>query len=144
MKRLRNHVNKLFEDIPESPRKNTIKQEVLKDLEEKAEEDAKNKAIVEFGNIDDLTKELDINQPPQKKSRRMTKLYLEYSIWGSILIIALFISLHFYYAPNVIWFIYPTFAVLCWPLTMYFKWMKMKKGWDKGSGTISRGDGLKG
>ena len=153
MKRLRNHVNKLFKDIPESPRKNTIKQEVLKDLEEKvfdlmgqgkAEEDAKNKAIVEVGNIDDLTKELDITQPPHKKSRRMTKLYLEYSIWGSILIIALFISINFYYAPNVIWFIYPTFAVLCWPLTMYFRWMKMKKGWDKGSGTMSRGDGLKG
>ena len=153
MKRLRNHVNKLFKDIPESPRKNTIKQEVLKDLEEKvfdlmgqgkAEEDAKNKAIVEFGNIDDLTKELDLTQPPHKKSRRMTKLYLEYSIWGSILIIALFISINFYYAPNVIWFMYPTFVVLCWPLAMYFKWMKMKKVWDKGSSTMSRRDGLKG
>ena len=153
MKRLRKHVNKLFKDIPESPRKNTIKQEVLKDLEEKvfdlmgqgkAEEDAKNKAIVEFGNIDDLTKELDLTQPPHKKSRRMTKLYLEYSIWGSILIIALFISINFYYAPNVIWFMYPTFVVLCWPLAMYFKWMKMKKVWDKGSSTMSRRDGLKG
>ena len=153
MKRLRNHVNKLFKDIPESPRKNIIKQEVLKDLEEKvfdlmgqgkAEEDAKNKAIVEFGNIDDLTKERDITQPSHKKSRRMTKLYLEYSIWGSILIIALFILINFYYAPNVIWFIYPTFTVLCWPLTMYFRWMKMKKGRDKEAGTMSRGDGLKG
>jgi len=153
LKRLRKHVNKLFKDIPESPRKNTIKQEVLKDLEEKvfdlmgqgkAEEDAKNKAIVEFGNIDDLTKELDLTQPPHKKSRRMTKLYLEYSIWGSILIIALFISINFYYAPNVIWFMYPTFVVLCWPLAMYFKWMKMKKVWDKGSSTMSRRDGLKG
>ena len=153
LRRLRNHVNKLFKDVPESPRKNVIKQEVLKDLEEKvfdlmgqvkAEEDAKNKAIVEVGNSDDLTKERDITQTPHKKSRRMTKLYLEYSIWGSILIIALFISINFYYAPNVIWFIYPTFAVLCWPLTMYFKWMKMKKGWDKGAGTMSRGDGLKG
>ena len=153
MKRLRNHVNKLFKDIPESPRKNIIKQEVLKNLEEKvfdlmgqgkAEEDAKNKAIVEFGDIDDLTKELDLTQPPHKKSRRITKLYLEYSIWGSILIIALFISINFYYIPNVIWFMYPTFVVLCWPLAMYFKWMKMKKGWDKGSGTMFRGGGLKG
>jgi hypothetical protein len=153
MRRLRKHVNKLFKDIPESPRKNIIRQEVLKDLEEKvfdlmgqgkSEEDAKNKAIVELGNNDDLTKELDINQPSHKKSRRMTKLYLESSVWGSILIIALFISINFYYAPNVIWFIYPTFAVLCWPLTMYFRWMKMKKGWDKGAGTMSRGDGLKG
>ena len=153
LRRLRKHVNELFKDIPESSRKNIIKQEVLKDLEEKVfdlmgkgkvEEDANNKAIVEFGNSDDLTKELDINQPSHKKSRRMTKLYLEYSIWGSILIIALFILINFYYTPDVIWFIYPTFAVLCWPLTMYFRWMKMKKGWDKGAGTMSRGDGLKG
>ena len=153
MRRLRRHVNELFKDIPESSRKNIIKQEVLKDLEEKVfdlmgkgkvEEDANNKAIAELGNSDDLTKELDITQPPRKKSRRMTKLYLEYSIWGSILIIALFISINFYYAPNVIWFIYPTFAVLCWPLKMYFRWMKTKKGWDKGSGPMSRGEGLKG
>jgi hypothetical protein len=147
LRRLRNRVNKLFKDVPESPRKSIIKQEALKDLEEKvfdlmgqvkAEEDAQNKAIVEVGNSEDLT------QLPHRKSRRMTKLYLEYSIWGSILIIALFILINFYYAPNVIWFIYPTFAVLCWPLTMYFRWMKMKKGWDKGAGTMSRGDGLKG
>ena len=153
MKRLRNHVNKLFKDIPESPQKNTIKQEVLKDLEEKvfdlmghgkAEEDAKNKAIVGYGNSDGLTKELDIIQPPRKKSRRMTKLYFEYSIWGSILVIALFISINYYYSPNEIWFIYPTIAVLCWPVTMYFRWMKVKKGWDKGSGPMSRGEGLKG
>ena len=73
---LRNHVDELFKDIPESPQKNTIKQEVLENLEEKvfdlmgqgkAEEDAINKAIVEFGDIDDLTKELDIIQPPIKK-----------------------------------------------------------------------------
>ena len=134
-------MNELFKDIPESAQKNTIKQKVLENLEEKvadlmehgkAEEDAINKVIVEFGDIDDLTKELDSNQPPHKKSRRMTKLYLEYSIWGSILIIALFVFINFYYAPNVIWFIYPTFAVLCWPLTMYFRWMKMKKDGTRG------------
>ena len=134
---LRNYVDELFKGIPEGPKKSTIKQEVLENLEEKvfdlmrqgkAEEDAINKAIVEFGNIDDLTKELDIIQPPHKKSKRMTKLYLEYSIWGSILIIALFVFINFYYAPNVMWFIYPTFAVLWWPLTMYFRWMKVKQG----------------
>lgn len=153
MKRLKIRVNKLFKDIPESPRKNTNKQENMESLEEKvfnllgkvkAEEDANDKAIVESENSGDLAKKLEITQPPHKKSRRMTKLYFEYSIWGSILIIALFISINFYYAPNVIWFIYPTFAVLCLPLTMYFKWKKLKKEWDKGSGTMSRGDALKG
>jgi hypothetical protein len=137
LKPLRNHVNELFKDIPKSPQKDTIKQEVLENLEEKVfdlmqqgktEEDAINKAIVEFGDIDDLTKELEIMQPPHKKSKRMTKLHLEYSIWGSILFIALFIFINFYYAPHVIWFVYPTFAVLWWPLTMYFRWMKVRQG----------------
>ena len=137
MRVLRNHVDELFKDIPESPQKNTLMQEVLENLEEKvfdlmaqgkAEEDAINKAIVEFGNIDDLTKELDFIQPPKQKNKRMTKLYLEYSIWGSILIIALFVFINFYYAPNVMWFVYPTFAVLWWPLIMYFRWMKVKQG----------------
>lgn len=134
---LRNYVDELFKGIPEGPKKSTIKQEVLEDLEEKvfdlmrqgkSEEDAINKVIVEFGNINDLTKELDSIQPPRKKSKRMTKLYLEYSIWGSILIIALFVFINFYYAPNVMWFVYPTFAVLWWPLIMYFRWMKVKQG----------------
>ncbi|WP_067838177.1 permease prefix domain 1-containing protein [Amphibacillus sediminis] len=130
MNRLNKHVNELFKDVPEGEKKEKILQEVLQNLEEKVidlieqgkdEEDAINKAIVEFGDIEDLKEELEI---PQSDKKDMTKINLAYSIWGSLLIIALFVFINFYYTPQAIWFVYPTFAVLWWPLTMYFIWMK--------------------
>lgn len=132
MNRLAQHVNDLFKDVPESEQKASIMQEVLQNLEEKVwdlmeqgktEEDAINKAIVEFGDIEDLTKELGINKSAKREKsnkKNNTKLNLEYSIWGSVLIIALFVFMNFYYSSHVIWFVYPTFAVLWWPLTIYF------------------------
>ena len=135
MKQLKEHVEELFNDVPESEQKNAIMQEVLQNLEEKvwdlmeqgkAEEDAINKAIVEFGDIEDLKKELGVTQSVKPDKRKITKLNLGYSIWGSLLIISLFIFINFYYSPSVIWFVYPTFAVLWWPLTMYFNWKRIK------------------
>lgn len=132
MKKLKNHVEELFKDVPDSEDKVAIMQEVLENLEEKVfdlveqgkeEEDAINKAIVDFGDIEELKKELGTKQPLKKNTK---KLNLDYSIWGSILIIALFVFINFYYTPDVIWFVYPTFAVLWWPLTMYFSWLRSK------------------
>lgn len=132
MIKLRNHVEELFKDIPDSEQKEATKQEVLENLEEKVwdlmeqgkeEEDAVNKAIVDFGDISDLKSELGVNVPAKKNMR---KVNLGYSIWVSILIIALFVFINMYYSPNHIWFIYPTFAVLWWPLTMYFAWLRSK------------------
>lgn len=134
MNKLRNHVNHLFKDIPDSDKKTAIMQEVLENLEEKVwdlmdkgkeEEDAINKAIVEFGDIEELKKELNTQQPTLKKINT-AKLNLGYSIWGSILIISLLIFINFYYSPDAIWFVYPTFVVLWWPLTMLFRWLKTK------------------
>ncbi|WP_026907380.1 permease prefix domain 1-containing protein [Paucisalibacillus globulus] len=140
MKKLTQHVNDLFKDIPASERKEVVMQEVLQNLEEKVwdlmehgkeEEDAINKAIVEFGDIDELKNELGVSpeaserQPSMLKNR---KLNLEYSIWGSVLIIGLFTFINFYYTPEIIWFVYPTFAVLWWPLSMYYRWLKVKRG----------------
>lgn len=132
MKKLKNHVEELFKNIPESKQKKAIKQEVLDNLEEKVldlmelgkeEEDAINKAIVDFGDIEEIKKEFGVNKPAKKNT---TKLNLGYSIWGSLLIIALFIFINVSYSPETIWFVYPTFAVLWWPLTMYFHWQRSK------------------
>jgi hypothetical protein len=130
-------VNELFKDVPESEQKETVIQEVLQNLEEKVwdlmeqgkgEEDAINKAIIEFGDAEDLKNELGVKQLGKPTKKNNTKLNLEYSIWGSVLIISLLVFINFYYSPHVIWFVYPTFAVLWWPLTMYFRWKKVKKG----------------
>lgn len=133
MNKLNKHVNELFKGVPESEKKEKIIQEVLQNLEEKvmdlmeqgkSEEDAVNKAIVDFGDIEDLKEELVELQPVYKKD--MTRINLAYSIWGSILIIALFVFINFYYTPHIIWFVYPTFVVLWWPLTLYFRWLKRR------------------
>lgn len=132
MKKLKNHVDELFKDVPESEEKTAIMQEVLENLEEKVwdlmaqgkeEEDAINKAIVDFGDIEEIKKELGSKEPVKKDTK---KLNLSFSVWGSLLIISLFIFINFYYTPGTIWFVYPTFAVLWWPLAMYFSWQRSR------------------
>lgn len=132
MKKLKNHIDELFKDIPSNKETEMVKQEIIENLEEKvfylmehgkAEEDAINKAIVEFGDIEELKKELGVKQPVKKN---MARLNLEFSFWGSGLIIAFFVFINVYYTPNVIWAIYPIFAILWWPLSMYFVWSRKK------------------
>lgn len=132
VKKLKNHVDYLFKDIPDSDQVNMIKQEILQNLEEKVwdlmsqgkeEEDAINKAIVDFGDIEEIKNELGMKKPIKK---RTPKLDLDFSIWGSMLIIGLFIFINFYYTPDVIWFVYPTFVVLWWPLAMLFRFLRSR------------------
>lgn len=123
----------LFKDILESDEKKTIVQEIVVNLEEKVqdlmaegieEEDAINRVIIEFGDVDEIKLELMQKTFPPKKN--MSKVNLGFSIWGSLLIIALFVFANFYYTPHEIWFVYPTFVVLWWPLSMLFVWMRSK------------------
>jgi hypothetical protein len=63
----------------------------------------------------------------QRELKKNTaKLNLGFSIFGSVLIIALFVFMNFYYSPEIIWFVYPTFVVLWWPLSMFFYWLRKK------------------
>ena len=134
MNKIREHVKHLFRDIPDSERKEQLMQEITQNLEEKvqdlvargkAEEDAVNKAIVDFGDIDDLKEELHAN--PVGSLNNTHSLGLAFSVLGSILIIALFLFINFYYSPNVVWCIYPIFAVLWWPLSMLFVYLRNRK-----------------
>ncbi|GAA0290366.1 hypothetical protein GGQ92_003096 [Gracilibacillus halotolerans] len=141
MKKLSQYVKDLFKDVPDSEKKEDVMQEVLQNLEEKTwdlmeqgkeEEDAINKVIVEFGDIDDLKRELGASVGSSNESAsdilKSKKLSLEYSIWGSLLIIGLCVFINFYYSPQTVWFVYPTFAILWWPLSMYYVWSKAKRG----------------
>lgn len=135
MKKIKNHVDDLFKNVPDSEQKEQIKQEIVENLEEKVfdlmaqgkeEEDAINKAIVDFGDIGEIEKELGVKLPaPAKKN--MSKIDLGFSIWGTVLIIALFVFINFYYTPHIIWFVYPTFAVLWWPLSMFYRWLRIRQ-----------------
>lgn len=131
MNKIEAHVYRLFKEIPESERKAQLTHDIIQDLEEKvtdlvasgkAEEDAVNKAIIEFGDIDDLKAEFG----PVATERTNHGLGLAYSIIGSILIILLVVFINFYYSPTVIWCVYPIFAVLWWPLTMLFVYLRKR------------------
>lgn len=134
MKRIQEHVENLLKNIPNSERKAQLRQEITQNLEEKiqdlieqgkSEEDAINKAIVEFGDAEDIEQELCIKQIGHKRNAFFG---LGFSIGGSILCISLFAFVNLYYSPKVIWFIYPTFFILWWPLATYFRWLKQKRG----------------
>jgi hypothetical protein len=128
-------VERSFSGIPDSEQKEQLKQEILQNLSDKVsdlirqgktQEDAENKAIVDFGDIDDLKQELKagmvITQAQPKNPKYLYQLW--FSVIGSILIITLVTFVDMYYTPSVPWFVYPTFAILWWPLSMFFRWLK--------------------
>lgn len=137
LRKIQHHVEDLFDDVPYSERTEALKLEIIQNLEEKVydlmaegkeEEDAINKAIVDFGDIKDLKRELGVGETLPTAKKDMTKISLGFSIWGSALIIALFVFINFYYTPKTIWFVYPTFAILWWPLSMYYYRLRKKGG----------------
>lgn len=136
MNKIEQYVERSFMDIPDSPRKEQLKQEILQNLREKvhdliqngkSEEDAQNKAIVDFGDIDDIRQELrdecEVGGFPKPTSRDCWQ-QMWFSVWGSALIIALVLFVNMTYTLRVLWFVYPTFGVLWWPLVMFFRWLK--------------------
>jgi hypothetical protein len=131
MNRIEEYVYKSLKEIPGSDRKNQLTQDIIQDMQEmvadlvaggKAEEDAINKAIIEFGDIGDLKAEL----APAAKTLNRHSLGLAYSVVGSLLIILLVVFVNFYYTPGIIWCVYPIFAVLWWPLTMLFVYLRRR------------------
>lgn len=127
------HINKLFEEIPESRRKKDIMQEISQNLNEKvsdliqkgkSREQAVKESIEDFGDIDDLKKEFDSNA--KLDHSKNAGLSLAFSVWGGILITALVMFINFYYTPEVIWFVYPAFGVIWWPMVMFFRWIHIK------------------
>lgn len=134
MKKIRGHVEEWFKDVPDSEAKDAMKEEIIQNLEEKvqdlirqgkAEEDAINKAIVDFGDIADIKDELGSGQADRGRRRKYAHR-LGFSIWGSLLIVGLCVFVNMYYSPDVIWFVYPTFAVAWWPLAMFYSWLANK------------------
>lgn len=133
MKTIQNYVEKLFSKIHDSQEKREIIEEITLNLQEKvadlmnegkSEEDAINKAIIDFGDIDEIKRELI--QKQSGEVRKLAALRLGYSIWGTVLIIALLIFVNAYFSPSVVWCVFPIFAVLWWPMTMFFGWLKRR------------------
>ncbi|WP_042352358.1 hypothetical protein [Bacillus massiliigorillae] len=97
MQELKHQIDELFKDFPDSEETKVKKQA-----------------------FEANCKELLANQMKKEKRNYMKKIHFGYSVCGSVLIISFFLFINMYYSPSVIWFVYPTFAVLWWPLTIYF------------------------
>ncbi|MBB6514274.1 hypothetical protein GGQ92_003097 [Gracilibacillus halotolerans] len=54
------------------------------------------------------------------------KSYFAFSVNATILMSVFFICINVLFSPNTIWAVYPIFAVLWWPLSMYFYYYKRK------------------
>lgn len=135
---IKEYVEGLFREVPDSQDKENIIQEIILNLEEKVqdlmeqgktEEDAINKSIVDFGDVSEIRKDLLLSADRYhvKKNKINYTNNLWFSIWGSVLIIGLFLFINFYYTPKIIWFVYPVFALLWWPLAMFFIWLNNRK-----------------
>lgn len=132
MKSIENYVDGLFGELPDSDRKTQLRNEIVQNLKDKvrdlmsqgkAEEDAVNKAVVEFGDISDIKAELTAQQPDKRKS---AALALGFSIWGSALIIGLVVFINLYFAPGTLWCVFPIFAISWWPLAMLYNWLRKR------------------
>lgn len=133
MKSIQDYVDELFKKVPQSKQKENMVNDIKQDLAEKvwdlmeqgkSEEDAVNKAIVEFGDIEDIRRELG-GKALEKGDK--ARFQLVFALGGSILIIALAAFINFYYSPHNIWFVYPTFVVLWWPLAMFYHWLVLTR-----------------
>ncbi|MBN2878257.1 MAG: hypothetical protein JXN65_01380 [Clostridia bacterium] len=136
---IKDYVEGLFKDIPESKEKESVKTEIILNLEEKvqdlmdsgkSEEDAINKSIVEFGDVSEIKRELQgsASPAPKKNEKKINyKNNLWFSIWGSALIIGFLFFINYTTSWGHPWFVYPTFAVLWWPLAMVFAWLNHRK-----------------
>jgi hypothetical protein len=134
MKEIEQKIQKLFWDVPDSARKGEVIQEIAQNLGEKVEcmivqgqtrDAALQKAIDDFGDVDDLKREL-VGSADYERSKRIG-LSLAFSVWGAILITALVLFINFYYTPHEIWFVYPVFAVAWWPMSLFFHWLRVKR-----------------
>jgi len=127
------YVEKAFENVAGSERKAEMVQEIIGRIEDSAcewikngkdRDDAINKSIVEFGDLTEII--LELRGEPLGLQFDNSKRGLWFSIIGSLIFVALMVFINMYYSPNYIWFLYPTFAVIWWPLSMFFfgKWRK--------------------
>lgn len=134
---IRDYVEEMFRGVPDSAEKRGILEEMIADAEEKAadlmaagkaEEDAVNKALVELGDLSEIKLSLLEAAAPRPDGMAKYRNSLLYAICGSLLVIGLMLFVNFTYSPNVIWFVYPTFAVLWWPLSVLLHYLNRKAG----------------
>ncbi|HOO25613.1 MAG TPA: permease prefix domain 1-containing protein [Clostridiales bacterium] len=143
MGRIEEYVKKSFSDIADSPEKEDLMQEIIQNLNEKvadlmelgkSQEDAENKAIVDFGDIDDIKALFETPKQAEsyKDKNRRRFASFGFALFGSLIIIALLYSFDIFVVKKILetdfpWYVFPSLGVLFWPLSMLFSWLKHRK-----------------
>ncbi len=55
------------------------------------------------------------------------KFNLPFAIYGATLLVFLFAFIDYYYTDMIYWFIYPTFVIVWWPISVFFHNQKKKE-----------------
>ncbi len=130
MKQINNFVKNTFKDVDKDKR-NEIIQSVTISLIEKvedlietglSEQEAIDKAVVEFGTVEDF---FDDSIKKQKKAKRQKTIRhygndLLFSGIGSAIVIGLLAFINFYYDSSNLWFVVPSIVILFWPLAILY------------------------
>lgn len=133
MKQIKNFVKNTFKDLPKEDKANVIAYvtelltEKVDDLVENGydQQDAIDKAVLEFGTIEDYydATEHTLKTPKTSKQYRNDLIF---SIIGALIIIGMLVFSNLYYTPRTIWFVLPTLAVLWWPLAIMYRFMNKR------------------
>lgn len=139
MKKIEQFVKRLFKKQPSTEEnKETIQVliemliEKVEDLEEQglSQEEAIDKTIIEFGELDDFYHPQMDKEKRRYKRQKTVNHYrndLLFSAISSVLIIGIiiFVNVQYFweYGP---WFIVPTLGILFWPLSLLYKLLNKK------------------
>jgi hypothetical protein len=130
MKQIKNFVKHTFKDVDKEKREEII-QLVTESLVEKVEDliesglsekDAIDKAVVEFGTVDDYFNQ-SIKFAKKEKRQKTLRHYgndLLFSGVASVIIIGIILFINLYFTPDLLWSIVPSIAVLFWPLAVLY------------------------
>ena len=130
MNLIRNFVKNTFKDVQKDKRDEIINSvtelliEKVEDLIESGlnEKEAINKAVVEFGTVEDYFNQT-IKKEKKEKRQKTLRHYgndLLFSGVGSAILIGIIIFINLYFTPELLWSVAPSIAILFWPLAVLY------------------------
>jgi hypothetical protein len=137
MKQIKNFVKHTFKHLPKEDKQKVIDYvselltEKVDDLIENGytQQDAIDKAVIEFGTVEDYYDEEHHSVRPPKTTKQYQNDFV-FSLLGALIIIGMLIFSNLQYTPKTIWFVLPTLAVLWWPLALFYRFMNKRNQED--------------
>ncbi len=131
MKQIINFVKNTFKDLPKNEGRDEIVLSVTETLLEKVEDlvetgmeeqDAIDKAVMEFGSVEDYLERVEKKEKKAKRRKTMNhyKNDLLFSGVAVVIIIGVLAYINLYWFDGTLWFIIPALGLLFWPLSVLY------------------------